>query len=224
MRILLSPAVALILLTFIAVDTSAEPNRWEASIERFEAADAEAKPPRDAALFVGSSSIVFWAGLADDMQPLPVINRGFGGSTMRDLNHFRDRIVAPYAPKLVVVYEGDNDIGVGRSPEVILAEFDDFIAYVRATLPDADICFLAIKPSLARAHLWSTMATTNRALEARAASADDLCYIDIATPMLKDDGTAEPSLFVDDGLHMNEKGYAIWARAVRPVVEARLAD
>ena len=215
--------IALVILATANV-AAEEPNRWTASIERFEAADANAMPRKDAALFVGSSSIVFWANLADDMTPLPVINRGFGGSTMQDLNYHRERVVKPYEPSLVLVYEGDNDLAFGRDRETILDDFKDFVRYVDHALPDTDICFIAIKPSLSREHLWATADAINGDLEAWATTRDDLCFIDVASPMLMDDGKADPSLFVADGLHMNKKGYAIWARVVRPVVEARLSQ
>ncbi len=47
-----------------------------------------------------------------------------------------------------------------------------------------------------------------------------LCYFDVASPMLDGSGNAKPELFVDDGLHMNAKGYRIWTEVVRPQVEA----
>ena len=42
-----------------------------------------------------------------------------------------------------------------------------------------------------------------------------LTFVDVWEPMLTEDGKPNPDLFVEDGLHMNEKGYVIWTRLVR---------
>ena len=34
--------------------------------------------------------------------------------------------------------------------------------------------------------------------------------------MLLKNGKADPNLFVEDGLHMNENGYQIWKNLVKP--------
>ena len=77
--------------------------RFENEIAAFEAYDHKNAPPRDPILFVGSSTIRLWQ-TADAFPDLPVINRGFGGSTTDDVNHFADRIVFKYKPRLIVFY------------------------------------------------------------------------------------------------------------------------
>ena len=85
-------------------------------ILRFAQQDRESPPPHCALLFVGSSSIRLWSSLAEDMAPLPVINRGFGGSTISQSNLYLDRIVAPYHPRAIVFYAGENDLDAGQVP------------------------------------------------------------------------------------------------------------
>ena len=199
-------------------------SRWEPAIKRFEEADAMSPPPKGAILFVGSSSIAFWRTLADDMAPLKVINRGFGGSQMFELNMFRDRIVTPYTPRAVLVYEGDNDVAAGKQPTEILEEYRDFVAHLKTQLPDTDIYFIAVKPSIRRAHLWSTMVEVNTELKALADEHEHVEFLDTGTPMLNEDGTVMADLLVEDGLHMNEKGYAIWTSVIRPVLIAKYGD
>ena len=199
-------------------------SRWESVIQRFEAADEMNPPPKNAILFAGSSSIVFWRSLAQDMAPLTVLNRGFGGSQMFELNMFRDRIVTPYEPRAVLVYEGDNDVAAGKQPAEILAEYRDFVEHLSEHLPDTDIYFIAVKPSVRRAHLWATMAEVNNALIALAGEHDHVRFLDTSTPMLNEDGTVMADLLIEDGLHMNEKGYAIWTDVVRPVLMSAYGD
>ena len=189
---------------------------WEKSIEAFETKDAESPPPKGAVLFVGSSSIVFWRSLAEDFAPIPVINRGFGGSQMNHLNYYRNRIVHKYKPRIIVVYEGDNDIAAGLTAGQVLEDYEDFITYVEDTLPNAKVCFIAIKPSVRREALWPTMLQVNQEIRDRAETQANLCFFDIGPPMLSETGGPRPDLFVSDGLHLNGKGYDIWAKTIRP--------
>ena len=193
---------------------------WESSIQAFEAQDVESPPPEGAVLFVGSSSIVFWRSLKKDFAPIPVINRGFGGSQMNHLNYYRDRIVSKYNPKIIVVYEGDNDIAAGLTAVEVIEDYEDFIDYVGRTLPGTKVCFIAIKPSVRREALWPKMLEVNREMQRRAETRDNLCFFDIGPPMLHEKGGPRPELFIADGLHLNAEGYKIWASTIRSTLLA----
>ena len=201
-----------------AQEQQSEVDVFEPTIQKFEENDKTSPPPTDAILFTGSSSIVFWRTLKEDMAPLTVINRGFGGSQMFQLNMYRDRIVTPYRPKAVLIYEGDNDVAAGKSVESIIEEYTDFLDHLKSALPDTSIYLIAVKPSIRREALWPTMQQVNQALQNIATDMDHVQFLDIATPMLLDDGSINPELFVDDELHMNAKGYAIWTSVIRPVL------
>ena len=190
--------------------------QWKEAIQAFEQMDETNPPPEGAILFAGSSSIRLWTTLTEDFPDARVINRGFGGSQMSDLIHFADRIVTPYAPRLILVYEGDNDVAAGKTAEQVFADYQEFVSMVHNQLPDTRIAFIAIKPSLARRSLMDEMRKANGLIEEYAGARDRLDYIDIFTPMLGEDGEPLPDIFVDDGLHLNAAGYAIWAEAVRP--------
>lgn len=190
--------------------------QWEEAIQTFEQMDETDPPPEGAILFTGSSSIRMWTTLAEDFPDARVINRGFGGSQMSDLIHFADRIVTPYAPRLILVYEGDNDIAADKTAEQVFSDYQEFVSLVHDALPDTRIAFIAIKPSLARRALMDEMRKANGLIEEYAGAREHLDYIDIFTPMLGEDGEPLPDVFAEDGLHMNAAGYAIWAQAVRP--------
>jgi lysophospholipase L1-like esterase len=201
---------------------SPDPGRWEQTIQAWEAEDRTTPPPEGAIVFVGSSSIRLWTTVREDMSPLTVIHRGFGGSWMHDAVHYADRIVTSYNPRAVVLYEGDNDVGGGSvSPEDLLAGFKAFVARVHATRPQARVYFLAIKPSLLRWDNWAAMNRANMLVKAETETSDLLTYVDVATPMLGADGKPPRDLFVQDLLHMTPKGYAIWTSVVRPVLMDR---
>jgi len=80
--------------------------KWEKEIAAFEAKDAEHPPEKGGIVFIGSSSIRMWKTLETDFPKYRVLNRGFGGSEIEDSVHFADRIVFPYAPRMVVLYAG----------------------------------------------------------------------------------------------------------------------
>src|ERR1043165_7448189 len=96
--------------------------KWEPEIQKFEVADKAGMPPKGANLFVGSSSIRLWTNLVESFPKKKIIQRGFGGSTMADALHFADRIVLPYEPKQVFVYEGDNDLAAGKESATVRSE------------------------------------------------------------------------------------------------------
>ena len=191
---------------------------WETDMQRFEAADAQSPPPRGGVLFIGSSSIRFWDTLAQDFPGVPVINRGFGGSELRDSTWYADRIIVPYAPRQILIYAGDNDLNAGRTPQQLRADFIAFVERVRRDLPKAKIAYISNKPSPSRAQLLPAQREANTliAAEAKRLGVD---YIDIFTPMLDASGQPDESLFVEDRLHMNRAGYVIWQRAIAPYLE-----
>ncbi len=193
------------------------PSRWEKHIQRFEAADKKTPPPKGAVLFLGSSSIVRW----NTKKLLPdytTINRGFGGSQIADSLQYADRILIPYAPRLVVFYAGDNDIAAGKTPEQVLADYKALTAKVHAKLPKTRFIFVAIKPSISRWRLWEKMARANRMIAEFGRRDKRLGYLDIATPMLGADGKVKRSLLVSDGLHLSKAGYALWTSLVTPLL------
>ena len=170
-------------------------------------------------LFVGSSSIRKWTTVAADFPGIPVINRGFGGSTIPDSTRYASRIVVPYKPRMIVFYAGDNDLAAGHSPQRVADDFKAFAEAVHKELPDTPIQFISIKPSLARVKLLDKVKESNRLILEYIATDKQLGYVDAYTPMLGEDGKPRPELFVEDGLHMNRKGYELWTSLITPLVK-----
>ena len=202
-----------------AVDPPSSPD-WAADMARFAAADAASPPPRDAYVFTGSSSVRMWQSLAADFPGKPVVNRGFGGSQLRDAVHYADQVAIRYRPRMILIYSGDNDIDAGRSPQQVLHDFRAFVARVRHDLPDTPIGYLAIKPSPSRADQLPRQQQANALVKAEAERLRDVEFIDVATPMLGADGQPRPELFLEDRLHMNAAGYALWRGIVSPYLAA----
>lgn len=215
LALLLAPGVA------AAVDRP-DPARFESEIRAFEVADSTERAPRGAVVFYGSSSLRMWhPRLAADFPGITVVGRGFGGSTMSEAVHFLPRVVTPLAPRALVLYEGDNDIEMGLTPDQVMADFDSLLAGLHAAAPRTYVYVIGIKPSGARWERWKTMRETNRRFAERCARDPlRLAYVDVAMPMLGKDGRPRPELFLEDRLHLNDAGYDLWrdivGRALAP--------
>jgi lysophospholipase L1-like esterase len=193
------------------------PERFESEIAEFEKWDRQNAVPRDGILFVGSSSIRFWQ-TAEAFPGLPVINRGFGGSRVPDVNYFADPIVFKYKPRTVVFYAGDNDLAGGANREQVFDDIETFRKRLRERLPNTGLIILPIKPSPSRVKFWPDAQKINSRLKAIAEKVDNVTYVDTATPLLDADGQPRKELFRNDQLHLNEKGYAIWNKILGPVL------
>ncbi|HQZ15504.1 MAG TPA: GDSL-type esterase/lipase family protein, partial [Vicinamibacteria bacterium] len=197
-----------------------DPLRFTEEIEAFEKEDKATPPPKDAILVTGASSIRRWhPTIKEDLAPLTIIPRGFGGSTMEDALYWLDRVALVYKPRAIVLYEGDNDTGRFRVPPAKIAEqFGHIVKRIHAALPKARIYVIGIKPSVSRWDVWPVSVEANKLLKAIADKDDLVDYIDVATPMLQPDGKVMTDIFVEDNLHLNPKGYKIWSAAVRAVL------
>jgi lysophospholipase L1-like esterase len=189
---------------------------WAKDMDDFAKQDAANPPPQDAVLFIGSSSIRKWTSLAEDFSGTPVINRGFGGSEVRDSSFYADRIVVPYKPREVVFYAGDNDLNSGRSVQQVVDDTFAFITRIRRDLPGVPVVYLSIKPSPSRAELLPQIRQANALIAQRCARLKDVQYVDVFTPMLTADGQLRPELFEADMLHMKPEGYALWTKLLKP--------
>jgi lysophospholipase L1-like esterase len=204
-------------------------NKYQSVIDEWVVRDSVDPPPKDAVLFIGSSSIRMWKTLAEDFPQYEVINRGFGGSKFTDANLFIDKIVTPYEPAAIVVFEGTNDIAGGRTAEQVFSDYKTFIKLVRKGErkmgnDPAPIFFIGITPTESRWKHWPAMKQVNDWVRAYADKHDDLYYIDTPTPILATaptpGGPPSRDLFLKDLLHMNPNGYAIWVKVITPELEA----
>ena len=206
--------------TVIAVSFAKDPDpaRFEKTIVGFEAQDKKTPPPKDAILFTGSSSITLWRDVGKAFPQWPTINRGFGGSTTPEVNHFAERIVLPYKPRIVVLYSGSNDIAGGREPEQVLSEFRVFVKKIHDALPETKIVYISIHTPPGRLKLREAYESANTLIAAECKSNSKLVFADIRDLMLGKDGQPNPDLYRDP-LHPTPAAYDLWRDRLAPLLK-----
>ena len=194
------------------------PPFWN-EIAEFKRRDSIQRPPANAILFVGSSSFRKWTGVQNDFPGYPIINRGFGGSTLDDVIRYAGEIIYPYRPKEVVIYCGDNDLAAGKSAKKVYKRFVKLYDMIRKRLGNIDIVFVSIKPSPSREKLMPAMEQANDLIRNFMAERSHASFVDVYHLMLNSQGHPIDNLFVADKLQMNERGYKIWQQALLPYLD-----
>jgi lysophospholipase L1-like esterase len=221
--LLLVAAATIFVLRFVIKIHRKDPTVWAGEMRRFEKFDRRDGVPGDVIVFTGSSSIRYWSTLAADMSPLPILNRGFGGSQIDDVTYYAERAVLRYKPKAIVFYAGENDmVGVlwstKKTPEQVRDAFRAFCEKIFARQPGTPIYFISIKPPKRRIAEWPHMQVANQLIRDYCASDQRLHYIDIVPPMSDGQGNPRNDLYVWDGIHMNAQGYVIWSSVIKAVL------
>jgi len=187
-------------------------------IQSFKKQDSIHFPPRHAILFVGSSSFTKWTDVQNYFPEHTIINRGFGGSSFPDVIHYADDIIFPYLPKQVVIYCGENDIAGADTVAVqtVFERFKQLFKMIRSRLENASVLYISMKPSPSRQKLMPKFEEANELIKDYLGKKKKAVFIDVYHKMLNEDGTPMKDIFLEDSLHMNAKGYAIWQKIIEP--------
>jgi lysophospholipase L1-like esterase len=187
-------------------------------ITAFKKADGKNFPPKNAILFVGSSSFRKWQDVQEYFPGYTIINRGFGGSSLPDVIHFANDIIFPYHPKQIVLYCGENDFAASDTVSVntVYNRFLQLFSIIRRQMPVVPIVFVSIKPSPGRKHLFQKFLEANLLIRSFLKKQPYTVYADVYYKMLNPDGTPKKEIFTEDNLHMNNKGYGIWKEVLLP--------
>lgn len=172
---------------------------------------------RETILFTGSSSVRLWKTLEESFPEHQILNTGFGGSQASDLLHHLNDLVLRYRPKKVFIYEGDNDIFAKKKPNQILQTTEDIILKIRNKNPDTKIVLISAKPSISRWKYRGRYKRLNKKFVKLSEQDSIIEFIDVWNPML-DGRKLKKNIFIEDGLHMNQKGYDLWYEAMKDFV------
>lgn len=200
----------------VAFAQDAQPiDRFEDEIRAFEEIDSKIPPAPGGTVFIGSSTFRKWKTMKKDLRDLQPINRGFGGSTIPEINHYENRLIAHLNPSRIVFYAGTNDIAEGHSPEQVLADFKTFVESAHKDAPKADIYFISMSIAPSRISMQKQFDAGNQLISEYIKTDSKLHFIDV-TPVMRDSSNnLKAEFFGPDNLHMTRAGYEAWI----PIIE-----
>ena len=212
--------IKLLLLLLISGSLLAQDHKpafWN-DIQAFKRKDSMEAPAKNPILFIGSSSFTMWKNVQEDFPGFTIVNRGFGGSTLLDQLRYIDDVVYRYSPKQIIIYCGENDLAASDtvSGEDVARRFYRLFGLIRKKFPKAQVTYVSMKPSPSRQLLLPKMIRGNELIRKYLSSKRRTAYIDVYKEMIDDEGKPRTDIFLDDNLHMNEDGYAIWRRLIAP--------
>ncbi len=189
-------------------------------IKDFKKQDSIHFPPKGAILFVGSSSFRKWTDVQDYFPGYKIINRGFGGSSLPDVIRYVDDIITPYHPKQVVIYCGENDLAASDTvtAQMVYSRFVTLFSLIRKRLGNVPVVFVSLKPSPSRSKLFPKMLEANVRIKQYLSKKNKTAFADVYHKMLGPDAKPMKNLFLEDNLHMNKNGYAIWKTVIAPLL------
>ncbi|WP_419868086.1 GDSL-type esterase/lipase family protein [Chryseobacterium sp. CT-SW4] len=212
---------AFLLLSFIILfSQEKKPMFWQ-DIQSFKKSDQEHTPPADAILLIGSSSFTKWTDVSSYFPNKTIINRGFGGSRLTDLNYYANDLLNPYQPKQIIIYCGENDFADNdqlKAKEVV-NRYKTFYTKIREKFPDIEVDYISIKYSPSREKLWPQMKKANKKIASFMKKEKNAEYIDITKVMEDAQGNVRKDLFVEDMLHMTPEGYKLWTSVMKPYMK-----
>jgi lysophospholipase L1-like esterase len=190
-------------------------------IAAFKKQDSLVFPQKNAILFVGSSSFTKWKDVQNYFPNHTIINRGFGGSILLDVIRYEKDIIFPYQPKQIVIYCGENDVAASDtvSAIIVLERFKKLFTDIRKELPNTSITFISLKPCPLRWQMKDRMMASNKRIKKYLKKKKNTSFVSVWNSMLDDEGKPIADIFIEDRLHMNAKGYAIWQKIIEPYLK-----
>lgn len=194
-------------------------NRFDEEIVEFEREDQYQGARKGIIVCVGDAAVRNWTTMQQDFKGMPVKNRGFGGATILEVNHYFRRLTDPFQPEVLVMHAGENDLKLGATPAQVKAAFDAFLEQIRISNRASRVVYISIIPTPDNSNIWAEIKQANALIQQVANANDRIEFIDMSRELLDGDGQPIPQLYQSDGESLNQTGYARWANAVVPVVE-----
>lgn len=200
-----------------AIAQNAKPPFWQ-EIQNFRYKDSVQTPPVHPVLFVGSSSFTKWTDVQNYFPGYTILNRGFGGSTLTDLLRFEEDVIFKYDPKQIVIYCGENDLAASDTvtAAMVFDRFKKLFMDIKDIFPKVPVVYVSMKPSPSRWHLREKLISGNKLIENYLRKQKDAKFVSVWKAMLGSDGKPKQELFIEDNLHMNAQGYAVWQKLIQP--------
>lgn len=211
--------VCLAFLLVALLNVKAQEAPFYKEVQYFKKLDSLQAPPKKAVLFIGSSTFTNWKDVQTYFPNHTIINRGFGGSSLPNVMYYANDVIFPYQPKQIVIYCGENDFTGGATAQVVVDRVKQLFDLIRNKYPKVPIAYISIKPSPSRTKYLPQMKEANQMIAEMIKHMKRTQYINTFDAMFNADGTIMQDIFLKDDLHMNAKGYAIWAKIMEPYLK-----
>lgn len=197
---------------------------WESDIQKFEQLDKTEKHPGDAILFAGSSSIRLWTSLEKDMAPYHIIQRGYGGAHLSDFAVYAPRLFDNHKCRALVLFIANDITGSesDRTPEEVASLFRSVVKSFRKINPEAAVFWIEITPTASRWKVWPEIQKANALIKEVCSNEKNMHFITTHNAFLNENGLPKDELFIDDKLHLTEKGYEVWTGIIKKELDRRL--
>lgn len=189
-------------------------------VQKFKELDKKIPPPQNSILFIGSSSFTMWPDVQEYFPGYPIINRGFGGSSLTHLIYYFNDLVPPYNPKQIIIYCGENDLANDATPaDSVVNRFKRLFTMIRDYDKKVPVAYVSMKPSPSREKYLSKFKVANKKIKRFLWWKRNAKYINIYDAMLDASGKPREDIFLNDRLHMNKEGYKIWQQIIHPYLK-----
>lgn len=201
-------------IVFSLTSYSQNPQRFKNEVDKLVEKEYHFDGAKPVVVFTGSSSIKMWKDIQEYFPDYAVINNGFGGSTYADLLYYYKELIYIRKPDILFIYEGDNDLKK-TTPEVVITQVKELLRRIKQDLPQTRIVLITPKPSIARWNLKASYEKMNTLLARLARQTDHVELANVWDVMLDSEGVVYQDVFLKDNLHMNKKGYDLWAKVLK---------
>lgn len=182
-------------------------------------------PVRGGLLLYGSSLLTNWGydrsrAQLGAVRGLTVVNHGFGGATVDDALYYYHRLVRLYAPAAIVLRLGVNDVNAGLTADETFDLTLRVLTWLRLDFDRVPIAMISAFDYATCSEERRPHMSAYNALCARWASENEnVAFLDLNEFVYEPGAGAYKGfrdIFVEDGLHLNDEGYALLSRWMKP--------
>lgn len=172
-------------------------------------------PMQDSTIIMLGNSITAGFAWHEHFKNPNILNRGIAGDNTADILHRLDAITK-YQPRKIFLLIGVNDL-LYNTPQYVAQNYHKIVTTIRAQSPQTELFLESILP--VNNQIRNTgisnekILQTNQAIQ-QIAKEFNLQYIDIHSSMKNEQGNLAAS-FSLDGIHLNGKGYLIFANIIQ---------
>ncbi len=172
-------------------------------------------------LIMGSSTMDYWSDWQTDIGGRLGYNVGIGGTIVEDWLYAYDKLVKPFDPSVILVYLGGNNINnMGHTGAYAESLMEKLLNQMHTDFPKAEIYYIysMAVPSCYKGGKFNyEYGRFIEEMKTLVEKTEWLSGIDTFGDLTRD-GEAKKELYRDDGIHLNDDGYDLFAKIINDAV------